>query len=121
MALVETLLPSRDDERQALHQRTRASVYELLLEHVYPEDDPPQPADVGETHDLIPVPRKDWLDALDTMDRRVLDALRRDEDLLALYARLDELAGFAYLGPVDGSDGDGGGTEPEPAANGVSS
>lgn len=106
MALVETLLPSRDDERRMAHLRTRTSVYDLLLEHVYPDSDPPQPADVGEPHDLLAVPRKEFLEALDTLDRRTAEALRRDDDLAPLYVRLDELAGWVEANEPGGDDAD---------------
>lgn len=107
MALVETMLPSREEERAAVHERTRSAVYDLLLEHVYPDDNPPQPGDRGEPHDVLPVPRKDWLDALDVLDRRALDSFDRDDDLSSVCARIDELAGWLDGQPEGAGDEEG--------------
>jgi MinD-like ATPase involved in chromosome partitioning or flagellar assembly len=89
LVLVETLLPVRDDEFEARRQRTRARVYELLCEHVYPDSDPPQLGDVGVAHDVVSVRRKELLDGLDSLDGRIDDVLK-DTELQAVARRIDD-------------------------------
>lgn len=48
LVLVETLLPANEEESFRLRrERTRSTVYDMLCEHVYEENDPPQLGDVG--------------------------------------------------------------------------
>lgn len=89
LVLVETLLPAKEEEFEARRSRTRAKVYELLYNHVYPEDDPPQLADVGVPHDVVPVRRREWLDGIDTLQGHVADVLKEAE-LQAVAQRIDE-------------------------------
>lgn len=90
LVLVETMLPANDEELfDSRRQRTRVKVYELLCEHVYPEDDPPQLGDVGEPHDVVPVRRREWLDGLDSLKDHVVDVLK-DGDLSEVARRIDD-------------------------------
>ena len=90
LVLVETLLPANDEALFELRrQRTRARVYELLCEHVYDDDEPPQLGDVGEPHDVVAVRRREWLDGLDSMKDHVADVLG-EGDLSEVARRIDD-------------------------------
>lgn len=90
LVLIETMLPASDDELFAKRLgRTRERVYGLLCEHVYPEDDPPQPGDTGEPHDVLAVHRREWLDGIDTFKGHV-ETILKDDDLKAVALRIDE-------------------------------
>lgn len=89
LVLVETLLPTRDDEFEPRRQRTRAHVYELLCRHIYPDDDLPQLGDVGMPHDVLSVRRQPWLDGIDSFQGHVQDVLR-DTELQAVAQRIDD-------------------------------
>lgn len=90
LVLVETLLPGNEEELFKLRrERTRLYVYEMLCEHVYAEDNPPQLGDVGEPHDVVPVRRREWLDGLDSMKDHVADVLKEGE-LKEVARRIDE-------------------------------
>lgn len=90
LILVETLLPASDSELlERRRKRTREKAYGLLLEHVYPDDDPPQLEDLAKPHDVHPIRHKSWLDAMDSFAGRV-DEVVRDSELKGLAARIDE-------------------------------
>ena len=73
LVLVENLMPTDKETRASREQRTRSRVYELLLEHIYPEEEPPQASETGEPHDVVFVDRESWLDGLDSIQGRVDD------------------------------------------------
>lgn len=90
IVLVETLLPATDDALyRSRHERTRDRVYEMMCEHVYDENSPPQLGDIGEPHDVVSVRRRDWLDGIDSLKGRVNDVLS-DSELRQFAARVDE-------------------------------
>ena len=106
LVLVETLLPANDDLLfEARRQRTRERVYELLCEHVYPEDDPPQLPDVGAPHDVVSVRRREWLDALDSMKDHATEILN-EADLAVLARRIDDQCKLDAEGPALDIDDD---------------
>lgn len=89
VVLVETLLPTNDEDVYRLRrERTRDLVYEMMCEHVY-GDDPPQIGDVGVAHDVIFVRRRDWLDGIDSLKGRVPEVVNEPE-FIQLSARIDE-------------------------------
>lgn len=101
LVLVETLLPTNDEELYRVRRdRTRDAAYALLCEHVYAEDSPPQIADVGEAHDVVPVRRKDWLDGIDTLRGYVMELLNDGE--IAKLA--DRISNECMLDPGFDSD-----------------
>jgi MinD-like ATPase involved in chromosome partitioning or flagellar assembly len=107
LVLIETMLPSNDDELfETRRTRTRERVYELLCEHVYAEEEPPQIGDVGEPHDVVPVRRRDWLDGLDSMQGHVMNVLA-EADLEEVARRIDDAC------TIDGDDTSGGGEADE--------
>jgi MinD-like ATPase involved in chromosome partitioning or flagellar assembly len=80
LVLVETLLPANDDELfQVRRKRTRDSVYDLMCEHIYNENEPPQLIDNDVPHDVVPVRRREWLDGIDSLHGRVAEVLREPE------------------------------------------
>jgi MinD-like ATPase involved in chromosome partitioning or flagellar assembly len=89
LVLIETMLPNKDDEFESHRQRTRDRVYELLVKHVYSDDDPPQLSDVGEPHDVVSVRRRDWLDGIDSFRDRIQNTLN-DSELRDAAMRIDE-------------------------------
>jgi len=103
LVLVETLLPPREDEFTSRHERTKDRIYSLLLDTTYPEDDPPQRDDVDEPHDVLPVRRKEWLDALDSM-AGLIDRVLGDDDLRRVAKRLDARCGFLSTDERDESE-----------------
>ena len=104
LVLVETLLPASDEELfDTRRQRSRSRVYEMLCEHIYPDDDPPQLGDVGVPHDIVAVRRKEWLDGLDTLENHVT-AVLNEGDLKDVARRINE---ECALGAEDTEDADG--------------
>ena len=103
LVLVETLLPADEELSDRRKNKSRERAYELLCQHVYPEDDPPQLLDVGEPHDVVPVGRKEWLDGLDSVGDRISDLLQ-DRELVAMGQRIDEARGS---GSARGEDDEG--------------
>lgn len=96
LVLVETLLPAEKEQFEFRQERTRPRVYDLLLQHIYPETDPPQRGDSGEPHDVVFVKRKESLDLLDSFRDHLADVMndgefgevaRRIDDGCELYAR----------------------------------
>lgn len=93
IVLVETFLPAGDQELfERRREKSAGRVYDLLLEHMY-EDDPPQLADVGALHDVVPIRRKEWLDALDSLAGKV-DLVLADDELANLVERIDAIVGL---------------------------
>lgn len=89
LVLIETLLPTQDEEFESRRRRTRDRVYELLCRYIYPDDDPPQLGDVGEPHDVVAVRRREWLDGIDTLRDRV-QAVLNEAELQDVARRLDD-------------------------------
>jgi MinD-like ATPase involved in chromosome partitioning or flagellar assembly len=89
LVLIETLLPTKDDELELRRRRTREAVYALLCKFVYPDDDPPQLHDVGVPHDVISVRRRDWLDGIDSFKDHV-QAVLNESELGDVARRIDE-------------------------------
>ena len=54
--------------------------------------------DEGEPHDVRPVRRKEWLDALDAIAGHVDDVLR-DDDLKRVAQRIDECCVLSSMDP----------------------
>lgn len=88
--LVETMLPPSDDEFKARSQRTRDRIYELMCAEFYDNDEPPQPSDVGEPHDVLHVRRKEWLDGVDSIGDHA-QMILNEVELKAVSRRVDEL------------------------------
>jgi cellulose biosynthesis protein BcsQ len=106
LLLVETLLPANEEELFRLRrERTRSSVYEMLCEHVYEEDDPPQLGDVGEPHDVVSVRRREWLDGLDSLKDRVADVLA-EGDLREVTRRINDECLLENDGVIDATNED---------------
>jgi MinD-like ATPase involved in chromosome partitioning or flagellar assembly len=89
LVLVETLLPTKDEEFESRRRRTRERVYELLCRYVYPDDDPPQLGDIGVPHDVVSVRRREWLDGIDSFKDHVQDVLKEAE-LHDVARRIDD-------------------------------
>jgi len=89
LVLVETMLPPAREEFDARRARTRQRVYTIMLEHFYPEADPPQAGDVGVAHDVEHVARKEWLDQIDRIEGHAEEMLN-DPHLRAVSQRIDE-------------------------------
>lgn len=75
IVLAETLLPNDEELLRKRSDRTRDAVYDLMCEHIYEEDNPPQIKDVGEPHDIIPLQRREWLDGIDSLRGQVSNVL----------------------------------------------
>jgi MinD-like ATPase involved in chromosome partitioning or flagellar assembly len=106
LVLVETLLPANEEELFKLRrERTRSLVYEMLCEHVYAEDDPPQLGDVGEPHDVVPVRRREWLDGLDSLKDHIADVLNEGE-LKEVARRIDDECLLDAEGATDATRND---------------
>lgn len=88
LVLIESQLPNDAEVFERQHTRSRTRAYDALQTHVYEDEDPPQLADVGAAHDVIPVRRKEWLDGLDGVAGRVADILA-DAELAAVSRRLE--------------------------------
>ncbi len=89
LVLVETMLPNDEKLFLSHRERTRGQVYELLCEHVYPDEDPPQLVDIGEPHDVVSVHRREWLDGIDSLAGH-LDSVLQDDDLREVRRRIDD-------------------------------
>jgi MinD-like ATPase involved in chromosome partitioning or flagellar assembly len=89
LVLVETMLPNDEPVFVAHRERVRGQVYELLCEHVYAEQDPPQLVDNGEPHDVVSVHRREWLDGMDSLSGQV-ERVQKDDDLGEVSRRVDD-------------------------------
>jgi MinD-like ATPase involved in chromosome partitioning or flagellar assembly len=94
IVLVETMLPANDDELfSSRREKTRSRVYDFLCDYIYPDDDPPQLGDIGETHDVVSVRRRDWLGGLDSVGGHVVEILQ-DSDLALVSQRICDACGL---------------------------
>src|SRR5262249_53837553 len=89
LILIETLLPPQNDEFESRRRRTRDRDYRRLCVYVYPEDDRTQLGDMGESHDVVSVRRREWLDGIDTLRDRV-QAVLNEAELGDVARRIDE-------------------------------
>jgi MinD-like ATPase involved in chromosome partitioning or flagellar assembly len=90
IVLVETMMPSGDEELfEKRRNQSRGGVYKMLCDHVYP-DPLPQLDDKGETHDVVCIRRKESLDSLDALGAHQVDEMLGDAPLRDLAQRLDE-------------------------------
>ena len=103
IVLAETMLPANDDEHMARRLgRSRESVYEMMCNYNYEQDDPPQLIDDNEPHNIVGIRRKEFLDNLDSIGDRVSEVLQ-DNDIQKFVARLNDTIELADTTPGDES------------------